>query len=261
MEVIVTQDYDELSAVASEVAIGAIRRKPDIVLGLATGGTPEGLYEALIKAHKEQALDFSRVVTFNLDEYVGIAPDHEQSYRHFMDSHLFDHINVKKENTHVPDGLAQNLAEYCEQYERMIQEAGGIDLQVLGIGRDGHLGFNEPGTSLASRTQLATLARETIEDNSRYFESEDDVPKFAITMGVQTILGARMCLLLANGEGKADAVKGCVEGPITAMCTASALQMHPNAVVVVDEGAASKLQRLDYYKWVQQLKGELADRV
>jgi glucosamine-6-phosphate deaminase len=261
MEVIVTADYDEMSAVAGEIVIGAIRRKPNIVLGLATGGTPEGLYAALIEAHKRQGLDFSRVVTFNLDEYVGISPDHEQSYRHFMDSHLFDHINIKRKNTHVPDGLAENLTDYCEQYERMIQEAGGIDLQVLGIGRDGHLGFNEPGTSLASRTQVVTLARETIEDNSRYFESEDEVPKFAITMGVHTILGARLCLMVANGEGKADAVKRCVEGPIAAMCTASALQMHPNAVVVVDEAAASKLERLDYYKWVQQLKGQLAGKM
>ena len=261
MEVIVTKDYGEMSDVAGKIVIDAIRRKPNIVLGLATGGTPEGLYAALIEANKEQGLDFSPVVTFNLDEYVGISPDLEQSYRRFMNSHLFDHINIGTENTHVPDGLAGNLADYCKQYERMIQEAGGVDLQVLGIGRDGHLGFNEPGTSLASRTQVVTLARETIEDNSRYFESENEVPKFAVTMGVQTIMDARLCLMVANGEGKADAVKGCVEGPITAMCTASALQMHPNAVVIVDEAAASKLERLDYYKWVRQLKGQLADKM
>jgi len=245
MEIIVTRDYEEMSDRAAEIVIGAVRAKPDTVLGLATGSTPEGLYARMVKAHKEEGLDFSRVTTFNLDEYVGLAPDHEQSYRYFMDTRLFNHVNIPRERTHVPDGLAENLSEYCKVYEQMIRDAGGIDIQVLGIGRDGHLGFNEPGTSLASRTQIVALAPETIEDNSRFFESEDQVPRFAITMGVQSILDARKCLLLASGENKAEAVKGCVEGPITAMLTASALQMHPDAVVIVDEAAASRLQLAD----------------
>ena len=261
MEVIVVKDYDEMSAKASAIVIDAVKRKPDIVLGLATGSTPVGLYSALIEAHKEHGLDFSRVTTFNLDEYVGLAPDHEQSYRYFMNRNLFDHVNVNKEDTHVPDGLAENLSQHCRDYEQMIRDAGGIDIQVLGIGRDGHLGFNEPGSSLGGLTQVVTLARETIEDNSRYFDSEEAVPKFAVTMGIQTILNSRMCLMLANGEGKTDAVKGCVEGPVAAVCTASALQMHPNAVVVVDEAAAGKLERLDYHKWVQEAKGKIAGRL
>ncbi len=261
MQILIAKDKDEMSAKAAEMTIAAVRRKPDIVLGLATGSTPLGLYAALVNAHKEDGLDFSRVVTFNLDEYVGLAPDHEQSYRRFMDANLFNRINIRPENTHVPDGLAASLSECCEGYEGMIRDAGGIDLQVLGIGRDGHLGFNEPGSSLASRTQVVTLARETIEDNARLFESEEDVPKFAVTMGVQTILAARTCLLLAHGENKAVPIRDCVEGPITAMCTASALQLHPNAVIIVDEAAASKLERIEYYRWVQEAQPLLADKM
>jgi len=261
MEIIVTTDYEEMSDRAAEIVIGEIKAKPNLVLGLATGSTPEGLYARLVKAHREQGLDFSRLTTFNLDEYVGLAPDHEQSYRYFMNRHLFDHINIRKDNTHLPDGLARDLGRYCRRYEQMIREAGGIDLQVLGIGRDGHLGFNEPGTSLASRTQLVALAPETIEDNSRFFRSKDQVPRFAITMGIQSILEARRCLLLASGAGKASALKGCIEGPVTSMLTASALQLHPNAVVIADEAAASKLERLDYYRWVQEARKEIAHRL
>ncbi len=258
MEIIVTKDYEEMSDKAAEIVIAAIKASPELVLGLATGSTPEGLYERLVTAHKEDGLDFSHMTTFNLDEYVGLGPDHEQSYRFFMDTHLFDHINISKERTHVPDGLAADPVQYCKLYEEMIQDADGIDIQVLGIGRDGHLGFNEPGTSLSSRTQLVALAPETIEDNSRFFDSEDEVPHFALTMGVQSILEARKCLLLASGEGKAEALKGCVEGPITSMLTASALQVHPDAIVIVDEAAASRLERLDYYKWVQQAREQIA---
>jgi glucosamine-6-phosphate deaminase len=261
MEVIVTRDYDEMSAKAAEIVIAQIKAKPTTVLGLATGSTPIGLYKLLAKAHKEDGLDFSKMATFNLDEYVGLAPTHEQSYRRFMDKNLFDHINIPKKRTNVPDGLAKHLGAYCEKYEQMIAEAGGVDLQVLGIGRDGHLGFNEPGTSLASPTQIVALAPETVEDNARFFESEDEVPRFAITMGIKTILSARICLMLANGKNKADAVRGCVEGPITSMLTASALQLHPKAIVIVDEAAAANLERLDYYKWVQEAKADIADRL
>jgi glucosamine-6-phosphate deaminase len=261
MDVIITSDYKEMSERAAEIVVGAIREKPGLVLGLATGSTPEGLYERIVKAHKEEGLDCSQLTTFNLDEYVDLPPDHGQSYRHFMDSHLFEHINVPRDSTNVPDGLAANLGEYCRIYEEMIKAAGGIDIQVLGIGRDGHLGFNEPGSSLESLTQVVALAPETIEDNARFFESEEDVPRFAITMGVRSILNARKCLMLASGESKAEAVKGAVEGPVTSMLTASALQMHRDAVVVVDEAAASGLERADYYKWAYEAKKDLADRL
>ncbi len=261
MEIIITKDSEEMSDKAAEIVIAQIKAKPDTVLGLATGSTPEGLYARMVRAHKEDGLDFSSVVTFNLDEYVDLAPDHEQSYRSFMNRHLFDHINVNKENTHVPDGLATDLGEFCRRYEQMICEAGGIDIQVLGIGRDGHLGFNEPGSSLASLTQVVTLAPETIEDNSRFFQSEEEVPRFAVTMGIQSILNARKCLMLASGRGKAEVVKGCVEGPITAMVTASALQMHTDAVVILDEEAASMLDRIDYYRWAQEARQQVADRL
>lgn len=258
MEVIITEDYEEMSDQTAQYVLSYLQQKPDMVLGLATGSTPVGTYERMIRACSEDKADFSQVTTFNLDEYVGLPPDHEQSYRYFMDDNLFNHINVPEENTHVPDGQADDLKGYCQKYEKMIQNAGGIDLQVLGIGRDGHLGFNEPGSSLGGRTQIVALAPETIEDNSRFFEDADDVPRFAITMGIKTILDARMCLMLASGESKAEAVKNCVEGPVSASCTASSLQMHPNAVVVLDEAAASQLDRAEYYRWAQEAKQEIA---
>jgi glucosamine-6-phosphate deaminase len=251
MDIITTQDYDELAQRAAEIVVGALKKKPKMVLGLATGSTPEGLYARLVEAHEQEGLDFSQVVTFNLDEYVGLPPDHAQSYRRFMNEKLFDHINIKPANTHVPDGLAPSLGKHCRQYEKMIREAGGIDLQVLGIGRDGHIAFNEPGTSLGSRTHVAALTRETIEDNARFFEKPQDVPRFAVTMGIGTVLEARKCVLLASGSGKADAVRAAVEGPVTSSITASALQLHPDTVAIVDRGAASKLARLDYYRWQQ----------
>ena len=249
MQVIIAKDYEEMSRRAADILVPALRRKPDTVLGLATGGTPEGLYEGLIRAHRDEGLDFSRVVTFNLDEYVGLGPDHPQSYRCFMQQKLFDHVNVKPENTHVPEGLAEPLRAHCAHYEQAIRDAGGIDVQVLGIGRDGHIAFNEPGTSLGSRTHVTALMRETIEDNARYFETPDDVPRFAITMGIASILDARKCLVLASGEGKADAVRATIEGPLTSQITASALQMHPDTVVIVDEPAAAGLQHADFYRW------------
>jgi glucosamine-6-phosphate deaminase len=261
MEVIIAEDYEDMSKTAASYVLTALKRKPDMVLGLATGSTPVGMYERLARAHQEEDADFSSVTSFNLDEYVDLPPDHEQSYRHFMNENLFNHINIPMDNTHVPDGLAEDLSAHCREYEEMIKNAGGVDLQVLGIGRDGHLGFNEPGSSLAARTQVVALAPETIEDNARFFESEGDVPRFAVTMGIRTILDARLCLMLASGESKAEAVKGCVEGPVTASCTASALQMHKNAVVIVDEAAASGLERAEYYSWAHEAKKDIADRL
>jgi len=261
MNVIIARDYDEMSERAAEITIAALKAKAKAVLGLATGSTPVGLYQRLIKAHEKSGLDFSQVVTFNLDEYVGLAPDHEQSYRRFMDENLFNYINVKRSNTHVPDGLAAPLLKHCKKYEQMMRKAGGVDLQVLGIGRDGHVAFNEPGTSLGSRTHVVALTAETIQDNARFFDRAEDVPRFAVTMGVGTILEARKCLTLASGASKADAVKATVEGPITSQITASALQLHPDTVVVVDEAAAAKLQRRDFYRWQQDNWHLVADKL
>jgi glucosamine-6-phosphate deaminase len=254
MEVIIKENYEEISKEAAEIIRDAIHLKPNLVLGLATGSTPIGTYKELIQMHEAGELDFSKVVTFNLDEYVGLPSTHDQSYHYFMHENLFNHINTNPANVHVPSGVVEDFDRYCQWYEDEIAKAGGIDLQVLGIGSDGHIGFNEPGSSLASRTRIVTLTEETIKDNSRFFESMDDVPKFAITMGVGTIMEAGLCLLLANGEKKADPVEALVEGPITSQVTASALQMHPNATVIIDEAAASKLKRVDYYKWTYENK-------
>ena len=257
MDVIVKDTYEEMSREAAQVVAQAIRAKPNLVLGLATGGTPLGLYNELIRLYQEGELDFSKVTTFNLDEYLGLPPAHEQSYASFMQHNLFRHINVRPDKIYVPSGLAADVPAYCAWYEEEIVRAGGIDLQVLGIGRDWHIAFNEPGSSLASRTRSVTLTRETIEDNARFFARPEDVPRFAITMGVGTILDARHCLLLANGPGKAEAVAALVEGPITAQITASALQMHPQATVILDREAAARLKRLDYYRWIYENRQRL----
>lgn len=258
MEVIIKSNYQELSKEAAEIIKEALLKKPNLVLGLATGDTPIGLYRELIRMHKEEGLDFSKVVTFNLDEYLGIPEDHEQSYHTFMRRHLFDHINIKPANIHIPITTAEKAEDFCQWYEEEIKRVGVIDIQVLGIGRGGHIGYNEPTSSLGSRTRIKTLVPETIKDNSRHFGGDiSKVPKMAITMGVGTILEAKLCLLLASGSAKADAVAKCVEGPITAQVTASALQLHSKAVIIVDEEAASKLKRADYYKLAYQNKKTL----
>jgi glucosamine-6-phosphate deaminase len=192
------------------------------------------------------------VTTFNLDEYVGLSSVHPQSYRQFMQVNLFDHINIREEATNVPDGRALDFESHCRQYEQWIHDAGGIDLQILGIGSDGHIAFNEPGSSLGSRTRLKTLASETIRDNARFFGGEDKVPRLAVTMGVGTILESRRCLLLAHGEHKAAAVRDTVEGPVTAQVTASALQLHREVIGIFDEAAASLLARRGYYADVER---------
>jgi glucosamine-6-phosphate deaminase len=204
--------------------------------------------------HKQDGLDFSRVTTFNLDEYVGLSPDHKQCYHYFMHENLFKHINVNPRNVHVPSGMAEDYGEYCRWYEQRIKDCGGIDLQVLGIGSDGHIAFNEPGSSLGSRTRIKTLARQTIEDNARFFARKEEVPVWAVTMGVGTILESRKVVLLASGPGKAKAVAAAVEGPVSAMITASALQMHPDCVFYVDKDAAKELKMQEYYRWIQDRK-------
>ena len=195
-------------------------------------------------------LDWSRVRTFNLDEYLGLAPEHPQSYHHFMWENLFRHVNIRPENVHIPDGLASDVPAFCADYEARIRAVGGIDLQLLGIGSDGHIGFNEPSSSLASRTRIKTLTQRTRADNARFFASADEVPSHVITMGIGTIMEARTNLLLAFGAKKAQALAEAAEGPVTAMNPASALQLHPDTRVCLDEAAATQLKRADYYRWV-----------
>ncbi len=261
MEIIIAETYDDTSRLAADVIERQLLRKPSSVLGLATGSTPIGMYQELVRRHTEKGLDFSKVITFNLDEYLDLAPSHEQSYRYFMDHNLFDHINVDPKSIHVPYGHAEEVDEFCGWYEEEIKRAGGIDIQLLGLGADGHIAFNEPGSSLGSRTRLKTLTKQTIDDNARFFDNPNDVPRFAITMGVGTILEAKEILLLASGTNKADIVAQALEGPITAQVSASALQMHRHVTVIVDAEAGSKLKRADYYRWVFQEKKRLIPRL
>jgi glucosamine-6-phosphate deaminase len=254
VEIIIQPTPEEASIIAARHVARLVREKPNAVLGMATGQSPLAMYRELIRLHQELGLDFSQVTTFNLDEYVGLPREHPASYHAFMWEHLFRHVNVRPERVHIPDGLAPHIPASCRSYEDAIRAAGGIDLQLLGIGRDGHIGFNEPSSSLASRTRIKTLTAETRRDNAAAFGSPDQVPMHVITMGVGTIMDAREILLLAFGPNKAAAIAGAVEGPITAMNPASILQMHPAARCIVDEPAAAKLQRIDYYRWVYDRK-------
>lgn len=258
MRVIVQPNREAVSRVAARFVADLVRRRPTCVLGLATGSTPLGMYAELARMHREEGLDFSRVVSFNLDEYVGLGPNHPQSYRYFMQENFFRHINIDTRNTHVPDGRALDFEAHCQQYEKLIHDEGGIDLQVLGIGSDGHIAFNEPGSSLGSRTRLKTLTIETVRDNARFFGSEDAVPRLAVTMGVGTILESRQCLLLAAGQAKAQAICDTIEGPVTAQVTASALQLHRDVIAVLDEEAAQLLKRRDYYREMEEAQMRLA---
>ncbi|HMP80959.1 MAG TPA: glucosamine-6-phosphate deaminase [Pirellulaceae bacterium] len=257
MRVIVHREANQASRAAADWIARCMRAKPDCVLGLATGSTPLAVYRELIRMHVEEGLDFSQITTFNLDEYVGLQPSDPHSYRYFMEEHLFRHVNLRPQRTFVPDGRALDLDKHCQAYERQIRETGGIDIQLLGIGSDGHIAFNEPGSSLGSRTRVKTLTRETRRDNARFFDDPQQMPRLAITVGVGTILDARQVLLLAAGEHKAQAVAAAIEGPVTAQVTASALQLHREVVVMLDESAASQLQRREYYDEVEQLQRDL----
>lgn len=261
MRVIIEADAERAAETAAEIIAATVREKLDAVLGLATGGTPVRCYQRLIGKYQAGSLDFSRVRTFNLDEYVGLPLEHPESYHQFMQKHLFSHVNLVAENCQLPNPTLQPLEEECQRYEAAIMSAGGIDLQLLGIGRDGHIGFNEPGSSLASRTRVKHLTQETIEDNARFFDDPSLVPRLAITMGVGTILDARRCLLLATGASKASAIQQTVEGPITASCPATALQLHRRAVLVVDSEAASLLQRKSYYEMSERVERDLSGGV
>ena len=245
MEVILASEYEEMSQTAAEIIAKAIHKKHDLVFGLATGDTPVGVYKKLIQLHKEQGLDFSKVKSFNLDEYIGLAPVHENSYNRFMWENFFSHINIDAGNVYVPRGDTEDTEEFCEWYERQIEKAGGIDLQVLGIGRNSHIGFNEPGSSFTSRTRVVSLHSETIKDNSRFFKKTEEVPHQAITMGIGTILEGRKILLIASGSNKAKICAKFIEGPLTDQMPASALQQHGDVTVVLDGEAASLLKKQD----------------
>ncbi len=243
MKVLIVKNYEEMSKKAAEFMAELVNEKPEAILGLATGGTPVGMYKELIEMNKAGKVDFSKVTTVNLDEYVGLAGDHEQSYRYFMNTNLFNHINVNKDKTFVPNGLAENIEEECKKYDERIKELGGIDLQLLGLGGNGHIAFNEPDNHLVVGSHLTGLTQDTIEANSRFFESADEVPKTAVTMGLGGIMQAKKILLIASGEGKADAVEAMMNGKITTDCPASMLQMHRDVTIIVDEAAAAKLAK------------------
>jgi glucosamine-6-phosphate deaminase len=246
MEIIIQPTPEAATDIAARIIAKLLREKPDAVLGLATGSTPLRLYQKLV----DMKLDWSRVTTFNLDEYIGLPREHPQSYHSFMWENLFQHINIKPENIHIPDGNAGDIPAMCAAYEKAIRDAGGIDLQLLGIGSDGHIGFNEPSSSLASRTRIKTLTERTRRDNARFFGGEELVPHHVVTMGIGTIMEASTNLMLAFGENKAAAIAGAVEGPVTADNPASVLQFHPSVKVCLDVPAAAQLKRADYYRWV-----------
>jgi glucosamine-6-phosphate deaminase len=257
MEVIIRTSPEEAAKLASLLIAARLRAKPDIVLGLATGRTMERVYDRLVAKHQEAGLDFSMCHTFNLDEYIGVPPEDEHSYRFYMNHHLFSRVNIDLANTHVPDGMASDLRAGAARYEQLIREAGGIDVQLLGIGEAGHIGFNEPLSAFRSRTRDKALTPLTRQQNAEMFGGDPDkVPKRAVTMGVGTILDARELLLVATGGAKASILAKAVEGPITAMISASAIQLHPNCKVIVDEDAARELREREYYDWIFQNEPE-----
>ncbi|MBR5809508.1 MAG: glucosamine-6-phosphate deaminase [Clostridia bacterium] len=232
MNYIEVESYEELSRKAAAIIAAQVISKPESVLGLATGSSPLGTYACLVKAYENKDLDFSRVTSVNLDEYVGLAGDNDQSYRYFMDTNLFSKINIRKECTFVPNGCAENIDAECGEYDALIEKLGGIDIQLLGIGLDGHIGFNEPDEAFIKETHLVKLDPSTIEANARFFESEDDVPREAVTMGIGSIMNAKKVLLIANGKNKEEIIKKAFFGPITPKIPASILQLHPDLTVI-----------------------------
>lgn len=250
MEVIIRPDAEGASELVARVIARELRANPHLVLGLATGRTMESVYAQLVRLHRSEGLDFSLCSTFNLDEYVGLPGHDRHSYRHYMNHHLFLQVNIDLRNTHLPDGTASDLDAECVEYERAIRRFNGIDLQLVGLGRAGHIGFNEPLSALHSRTRVKALSPVTLAQNAPLFRDATEIPRRAITMGVGTILECRRCLLLATGEEKAEIIAKAVEGPITAMISATGLQLHPRCTVVVDEAAASRLQGAEYYRWI-----------
>lgn len=257
MEVIIKQGYDQICSEAAEIILKKWREKENLVLGLATGRTPLGVYAKLIDFNKKGIMDFSRVRSFALDEYLGLARDHPQSYAFYMEKNLFSQINARRENIHRLESKPKDIEKHCRNYEEAIKAAGGIDVQILGIGANGHIGFNEPSSSLASRTRVKTLTLDTIENNRRYYKKDADIPRFCLTMGIGTIMESKTLLLLAFGRNKNEAVAKCIEGPVTASVPASVLQLHPDAKILVDKEAASALTQRDYYEWVYSHKNKV----
>ena len=250
MDVVIQPTAQRAAWLVAELIARALLAKPDLVLGLATGRTMEAVYAELVRRHRGEGLDFSGCRTFNLDGYIGLAADHPGSYRRYMNERLFAHVNVAPGHTHLPNGIAADLGAECVGYEERIRACGGIDLQLLGIGDDGHIGFNEPLSALMSRTREKALTRKTREQNAPMFGGDAaQVPARAITMGVGTILDSRRCLMLVTGRAKAEVLASAVEGPITGMISATALQLHPHCTVVTDEDAAAQLRGRDYYRW------------
>lgn len=250
MKVLIFKTPALAEARAARGLADAVKANPRAVLGLATGGTMLPIYRELRRIHDAEHLSFAEVTTFNLDEYIGLAPDHPASYHHYMREVLFDHIDIDQSRTLLPRGDAPDPALEAEAYEAQISAAGGIDLQLLGIGKNGHIGFNEPTSSLGSRTRIKTLTESTLEANRPYFAEGDTMPRYALTMGIGSILAARNCLLVATGEAKAPAVAAMIEGALSAACPASALQLHPAATVILDQAAARDLKLTDYYQHV-----------
>lgn len=250
MQVIIRDSREQATSLAAAIIARQLRQKPNSVLGLATGRTMERLYAKLADMHRDHDLDFSLAVTFNLDEYVGLPVSHRNSYRYYMNHHLFNKVNIDPRNTHLPDGTAADPGEESRRYEAMIEDVGGIDLQVLSIGASGHIGFNEPLSAMFSRTRMKALTITTVEQNAPQFESPEEMPRFAITMGVGTILEAGQCLLLVTGSSKAGVLAKAVEGPVTSMISATALQLHPDCTVIADAAAAAQLEQQEYYRWI-----------
>ena len=245
---------EEVGREAARIVANAVRRNPELRLGLATGNTMVGMYKTLVQLHQREGLDFSRIVTFNLDEYLGLSATHPRSFRYFMEQNFFSHVNLVPSNIHFPDGSIKNHYEkYCASYEQAIRDAGGIDLQILGIGRNGHVGFNEPTSSIGSRTRLKVLSKDTIDDNRKFFGPQEEIPQCAITMGIGTILEAKRILLLATGSPKAAPIAAAIEGPLTASVTASALQLHPDVTFIVDQQAGAQLKQQEYYRRVLEM--------
>ncbi|MDR2045008.1 MAG: glucosamine-6-phosphate deaminase [Clostridium sp.] len=242
MTIYKAKDYKDMSRKAANILSAQIIMKPTAVLGLATGSTPIGTYRQLMEWYEKGDLDFSKVVSVNLDEYKGLSGEHHQSYRYFMNVNLFDHVNIRKDYTYVPDGLAPDGQAECARYNEVIRSAGNIDTQLLGIGSNGHIGFNEPGAAFQNETHLVTLTEETRAANARFFASPDEVPTHAYTMGIKNIMSARKILLLATGASKAKALRSALYGPITPQVPASVLQLHNDVVVIADEAALREIE-------------------
>lgn len=259
MDVVIRKDADAAANLVAKLTVNAVNQKPAAVLGLATGRTMEIVYDKIVAMYKDGKVNFSKCSSFNLDEYVGLAPEDENSYRSYMNKFLFDRVNINKAKTNVPLGMAKDLQAECKRYEASIAKSGGIDFQLLGIGMSGHIGFNEPMSSLCSLTSVKALTKATVEINSTLFPKPEMMPTLAITMGVKTILNTKKTVLLATGESKADIIAKAVEGPLCAAVTASALQMHEHCIVVLDEAAAKNLKMRDWYDWVFNTEPQWAE--